>query len=152
MTDLDGPAVVVVARAIATIAHRGQVDKAGQPYIDHPRRVAERVWDRYTFVPEDVAAAWLHDVLEDTDITRDDLRATGIPWKVIDVVELLTRQDGQQPEEYYELIRGNHSARIVKLADIADNTDPNRLVLLDDETIARLTRKYAKARQLLGDA
>lgn len=146
MTDLADDTLIAVAKAIATIAHRGQTDKAGEPYIEHPRRVAGRLTERS---PRTIAVAWLHDVLEDTDVTRDDLRAAGIPWGVIDGVELLTRQEGQQPEEYYGLIRGNNSARIVKLADIADNTDPARLALLDDATVVRLTRKYAKALMLL---
>ena len=138
---------VYIARAIATIAHRGQVDKAGAPYITHPERVVGHL---HNPIAAEIAAAWLHDVLEDTDLTRDDLHAAGVDWSIIGTVEALTRTKGQAPEEYYETIRGSYRARRVKLADIADNTDPNRLALLDDATIARLTRKYAKARLLLG--
>lgn len=146
MTDLDGYDMVVAARAIATIAHRGQTDKGGNPYIDHPRRVAARM-DTHA----ERAVAWLHDVLEDTDLTRDDLHDAGIPWYVIGDVELLTRSQEQRVEEYYEQLAGTARARRVKLADIADNTDPDRLALIeDDATVARLVRKYAKARLLLG--
>lgn len=147
MTELQGPELVAVARAIATIAHFGQVDKAGNPYIDHPKRVAERVSDN----DRDAAVAWLHDVIEDTDLTAQILIAAGIPFSIVADVILLTRVPDQTPEDYYDEIRA-HSirARRVKLADIADNTDPGRLALLDDATIARLTRKYAKARMLLG--
>ena len=137
--------LVEVARVIATIAHRGQVDKAGNPYIDHPRRVASMVASA-----DAQAVAWLHDVLEDTDLIADDLGAAGIPWRIVYPVILLTRKAGQTPEQYYASIRWSTTALEVKLADIADNTDPDRLALLDDATIARLTRKYAKARLLLG--
>lgn len=142
---------VVIARAIAHIAHKGQVDKSGNPYIGHPARVAEDVGNQghSGFV---IAAAWLHDVLEDTDITREDLYAAGILWNVIGMVEDLTRTSEVSPEAYYENLAGKFDAREVKLADIADNTNPDRLALLDDATIARLTRKYAKARLLLGAA
>jgi len=105
-----------IAKAIATVAHKGQVDKAGSPYIDHPRRVAERL--RAAKVGEAVvAAAWIHDVLEDTDLYYAGIKSAGAHW--------------------------------LKKADIDDNSDPARLALLDDETIVRLTRKYAKARMLL---
>lgn len=139
---------IEVAKAIATIAHRGQVDKAGNPYIDHPRRVADLVSQQGADV---IAAAWLHDVIEDTDVTCKDLEAAGMGRKVIWFVELLTRTDDQKAEDYYEALRvGPQGAWHVKLADIADNTNPARLALLDDATIVRLTRKYAKARKLLG--
>lgn len=135
-----------IAQAIATIAHRGQLDKAGLPYITHPQRVVS-----YLFNPRDqeVAAAWLHDVLEDTDLTREDLHEAGIDWPTIGIVEFLTHTPGQRLEDYYADIRASYTARRVKLADIADNTDPNRLAKLDAETIVRLTKKYAKARLLL---
>lgn len=146
MKELHGADLVIVARAIATIAHAGQTDKTGAPYIGHPERVAARVADNR----HDEAVAWLHDVLEDTSVTAEALRAAGIPGSVVYDVELLTRTPHQQPEDYYEPIRDSHSARRVKLADIADNTDVDRLALLDDATVARLVRKYAKARLLLG--
>jgi len=149
MTERDTMHTLIAAQAIATIAHRGQVDKAGNPYIDHPRRVADRIKPDRDYL-DTVSIAWLHDVLEDTDVTRDDLHAAGIEWSVIVEVERLTRTPDVSPEDYYENIRGSRRALEVKLADIADNTDPSRLALLDDATIARLTRKYAKARMLLG--
>lgn len=145
MAELSVHPVIAAARAIATVAHRGQVDKAGEPYIDHPRRVAERVAERDRYIPGDVAAAWLHDVLEDTDVTADDLLAAGIPDNVVGIVRAVTRTGIQSPEDYYAAVYDWPGARIVKLADIADNLDPKRLALLDDATIARLTRKYAKA-------
>jgi len=136
-----------IAKAIATVAHKGQVDKAGSPYIDHPRRVAERL--QAAKVGEAVvAAAWIHDVLEDTDLTRDDLYDAGLTWSVILFAEEVTRKPGQSVEDYYAGIQ-SAGAHWLKKADIDDNSDPARLALLDDETIVRLTRKYAKARMLL---
>lgn len=143
--ELYGRDLEVAARAIATVAHAGQVDKAGNPYIEHPARVAARVADHV----EDAAVAWLHDVLEDTDVTVEVLRAAGISTGIIHDVELLTRKPDQQPEDYYAMVRQSFRARRVKLADIEDNSDIERLALLDDQTMSRLIRKYAKARLLL---
>ena len=132
--------VIAAARAIASIAHRGQTDKSGEPYIDHPRRIAERLTD-----PSQVAAAWLHDVIEDCGISAQDLAAAGIPGDVIDAVVLLTRSDEYTSDHYYASIRENPIALAVKLADIDDNTDEERLAKLDTETQERLREKYRAA-------
>jgi hypothetical protein len=139
-----------IARAIATIAHRGQVDKGGNPYIGHPTRVAAAVQKRTT--NEDaICAAWLHDVVEDTDISLIDLEEAGMSPTTTAYVGMLTRTQGQPPEDYYaEIKKSVGGALVVKEADIADNLSPERLALLDDATIVRLTRKSAKARLLLG--
>jgi hypothetical protein len=134
---------VELARRIATEAHAGQLDKAGRPYIDHPRRVADRLEDLQA-----QAVAWLHDVLEDTALTADDLRSRGVDDVVIHGVRLLTRTDGD--DDYLARIAADPPARAVKLADIADNTDPVRTALLDPETRARLAAKYDHARRALG--
>lgn len=146
MTDprIDDP-VVSAARAIATIAHRGQTDKLGQNYIEHPRRVAESLND-----PIEQAIAWLHDVIEDTDVSEGDLREAGIPEDVIEGVRLMTRSETVPDQQYYAAIRANPHARAVKLADIADNTADWRVAQLDDATRERLAAKYAKARAALG--
>jgi (p)ppGpp synthase/HD superfamily hydrolase len=140
-------AITALAAQVADSAHAGQRDKAGQPYIGHVRRVA-------TYVdPHDanaVAAALLHDTIEDTPITTADLAARGIPAEVIEAVELLTRRDDQSPDDYYQQIRQHRLAREVKLADLADNTDPDRLAMLPETHRARLLRKYANAYQALG--
>ena len=137
------------ARAIATFAHAGQVDKSGADYITHPRRVAERL------VVEDgscvaVSAAWLHDVIEDCGITGAELVEQGIAPEIVEVVELLTRRDDVPSDHYYAAIREHPDALAVKLADIADNTDPARVGLLDEETRERLRRKYLHALESLG--
>lgn len=135
-----------LAKAIAHIAHRGQVDKGGRPYIEHPAAVAALVRSATDSSDAAVAAAWLHDVLEDTDVTEQDLRAAGIEQGVIRVVQTLTRRDDEPVEVYYSRIR-NYSvtARCVKRADIRHNTDPRRLVRLEPEVQLRLLKKYAKA-------
>jgi len=131
---------VAIAKAIAALAHRGQVDKGGQPYIDHPARVASRMVDNRS-----KAVAWLHDVLEDSDFTADDLIAAGVDADIVNNVAKLTRVRGVSADDYYQEIAAGHYTRKVKLADIADNTDIRRLAALDDATIVRLVRKYAKA-------
>ena len=131
-----------IADWIAQTAHAGQVDKAGADYIAHPRRVADRV---VPATPENRAAALLHDVLEDTRVSVDDLVAQGIPLEVVEALMLLDRGRSPSPEAYYAGIRGNAIALAVKLADIADNSDPGRLALLDEQTRQRLQQKYSKA-------
>jgi len=136
-----------LAQGIAFVAHRGQTDQLGAEYIDHPGRVAE-TFDPIS-QPVEVAVAWLHDVLEDTDLTAQRLREAGVAPEVIDAVLLLTRTPDVAEAEYYARIRTNAVARSVKLADIADNTAPWRLRKLDHETQARLAEKYGKARAAL---
>lgn len=85
MESYEPTAEVAAAKAIATIAHRFQTDKIGAPYIEHPRRVAGRLDD-----PQQIAAAWLHDVIEDCGITADDLVKAGISQEVVAAVVLLT--------------------------------------------------------------
>lgn len=133
------------AADVARRAHAGQVDKVGRPYIEHPGRVAARV------SKDDVLAAigWLHDVVEDTSVSLADLEAQ-FPLEVTAAVDAITRRPGEQPAQYYERVRANPLALQVKAADIADNTDPDRLARLDEPTRVWLTAKYAKARALLG--
>lgn len=145
MTEIDYDPQVTIAKTIAIIAHAGQTDKAGDPYINHPERVAGRMTG-----PTHVATAWLHDVLEDTAVTESDLLLSGVEPRIIRAVRMLTRRPDVSPEDYYAGVRANSIARAVKLGDIEDNTDPSRLARLDDETIVRLTKKYAKAKVALG--
>jgi (p)ppGpp synthase/HD superfamily hydrolase len=135
------------ADAIAAAAHASQVDKAGNPYVGHVRRVASYVDQTIT---DAVVAALLHDVIEDSGITASDLADQGVPARAIEAVELLTRRDGQKPADYYQRVRDHPIAREVKLADLADNTDPTRLAVLGESDRARLTRKYADAYRALG--
>lgn len=137
--------LTTTAQRMATQAHAGQTDKAGQPYIGHPGRVAARL----TGDEHAVAAAWLHDVLEDTQTTAADLAAQGVPATVVAAVEALTRREGDLPDDYYARVAANPLALRVKRADIADNTDPERLAQLDPALRERLTAKYDHARAVL---
>lgn len=139
---------VALAKGIAFMAHRGRHDRSGAPYFDHPGRISER-FDTVT-EPVEAAAAWLHDVLEDTDVTAQELLEAGVLPDVVDIVVLLTRTPDVTPDEYYARIRPNPIARRVKLADIDDNTARWRLRRLDYDTQLRLVEKYRYARQALG--
>lgn len=139
-----------LALSIAREAHEGQVDKSGHAYIGHPTRVAERLRRRHPNAGAGViAAALLHDVLEDTALTRSDLIDRGIPSDVVDDVEAVTKRAGEPAEEYFARVRARAGARAVKHADIEDNTDPARLELLDEATRQRLIAKYTRSLQLL---
>jgi hypothetical protein len=144
----EGIAQVALAKGIAFIAHRGRLDRSGAPYIDHPGRIAER-FDPVTETVE-AAAAWLHDVLEDSPITAQELFEAGVLPEIIEVVRLLTRTPEVSDDEYYARIRRNPVARRVKLADIDDNTARWRLRRLEYETQLHLVEKYRVARRALG--
>ncbi len=139
--------LVALADAIAVEAHRGQTDKLGVDYIEHPRSVSRRI-DQTNEVA--VAAGLLHDVVEDSDITADDLLERGVPAEVVEVVTLLTRNKDIPDEDYYAAIRRHDCARVVKLADLADNTDLERFRRLPEELQQKLTVKYVKAYRALG--
>lgn len=134
------------ARALAAAAHHGQVDKAGKPYIDHPRIVAEALEPHGDLA---VMAGWLHDVVEDSPVTLERLADMGFPPEVVSAVDSVTRRED---ETYMDLIRraaADPIGRLVKLADNATNSDEARLALLDEATADRLRRKYARAREVL---
>jgi (p)ppGpp synthase/HD superfamily hydrolase len=138
----------LIARAsrLAEAAHAGQTDKSGQPYIGHLRRVAHYV-DQTN--PKAIAAALLHDIVEDTDTELHDLSEAGIPEDVVAAVDLLTKRGNEPNTAYYARMMAadpiSRLAREVKLADIADNSDPARLKTLDEPTRTRLIGKYAMA-------
>ncbi|MEA5456743.1 HD domain-containing protein [Sinomonas sp. JGH33] len=145
-----GVDLVALADGIAARAHQGQVDKAGAPYIEHPRRVTRRLLELWPHAPAEAqAAALLHDVVEDTPVTIAQLRSAGFPDAVLTAVDAVTKRAGESTEEYFARIRSDALAPWVKAADLADNTDPVRLGRLPEETRARLEAKYAKARRLL---
>ncbi|MEV1129263.1 hypothetical protein [Agromyces sp. NPDC049794] len=139
---------VSLAKGIAFIAHRGRLDRSGAPYIDHPGRIAER-FDPVTETVE-AAAAWLHDVLEESPVTAQELFEAGVTPPILEVVQLLTRTPEVSDDEYYARIRRSPVARRVKLADIDDNTARWRLRRLDYDMQLRLVEKYRIARQALG--
>ncbi len=132
------------ADALAKRAHTGQVDKAGQPYIDHPRAVAALVRHHG---PHAEAAALLHDVVEDTDVTLEDLRSDGYPPDVVAAVDSVTRRPD---ETYMDMIRraaADPLGRIIKLADNTHNS--GRLDHLEEADRVFLGKRYRRARVVL---
>jgi hypothetical protein len=119
--------------------------------IGHPRRVARRVAARGGTVGQQ-AAAFLHDVLEDTETTPAQLRAAGIPDEVIEAVVALTKVDGESYEQAVERAATDPVARFVKRCDVEDNSDPARLALLDPPNRQRLVARYRSALAVLDRA
>ncbi|MEV7790691.1 HD domain-containing protein [Streptomyces sp. NPDC087512] len=135
--------------AVARAAHAGQTDKAGRPYAEHLRAVAEGV-ERRGGDDEQIAAAWLHDAVEDDALSERELNEAALSRRTKDIVLALTKRPGEPPEAYAARILATPGARLVKEADLAHNADPARLAVLDEATRARLTEKYARMRALLG--
>jgi (p)ppGpp synthase/HD superfamily hydrolase len=144
--DLMDHMLISKARKLAEHAHSGQLDKAGAPYLGHVRRVVDRVDGGV-----EKAVAWLHDVLEDTSFGELDLMRAGMPKEVIAAVLAITHRPHEPRVDYYARVKADRYALVVKLADVADNSDPARLAQLDDATRDRLVAKYAKARAILED-
>ncbi len=131
------------AMQIAYDAHHGAVDSTGAPYIFHPMHLAEQMDTEYA-----CCAALLHDVVEDTDLTLDDLRAAGFPLPVIVAVGLLTHDPRVDYFDYVRALKSNPIAKAVKLADLKHNSDLSRWPRLDEQDIER-NRKYAMAKAIL---
>ena len=124
------------AIALAVEKHAGQTDRVGAPYILHPLRVMFRVEGDL-----DRTVAILHDVVEDTDVTFDDLRAMGFSEAVIAALDGVTRRDDETYEEFVERSAANPVSMRVKLADLEDNMDLRRLVQpLREKDLERLNR------------
>lgn len=132
------------AMRIAYEAHHLQVDKTNVPYIYHPMMVASMQKDEIS-----TTIALLHDVVEDTSITLDDL-AKEFPDEVIKALALLTHDDQEDYFSYVERIKNNPYAKAVKLADLTHNSDTTRLEVIDEKAQKRFA-KYQKAIQLLSE-
>ena len=128
---------------IAAKAHAGQVDKAGRPYILHPLRLMMRM-----DTPQEMMTAVLHDAVEDSDWTIADLRSEGLPYEVLQALELLSRRDGQTYEQFIAQIKPNALARKVKLADLADNMDLPRLENVGPKELERLAKYHWAFKEL----
>ncbi|MDA2384622.1 GTP pyrophosphokinase [Bacillus cereus] len=137
------PDYIKIAHEISKNAHAGQVDKAGVDYIKHPEAVAS-----FVNTAEEKATAYLHDVLEDTEITAADLLSAGIPHNVVEAVQVLTKEKYTSYFEYLSKVKENSLARTVKLADLKHNSDRSRLARITDKDLKRL-EKYRKAIQFL---
>ena len=128
-----------LALSIAKKAHKGQYDKAGVDYIEHPLFVASLVDTQ-----EEKAVALLHDVLEDSPYTAEELILAGLPETVVTAVQVLTKKKGQDYQQYLELVKSNPIARCVKLADLKHNSDLSRLATITEKDMERF-EKYKKA-------
>lgn len=135
--------LLVKAEEVATHAHEGQVDKGGNPYIEHPRRVAARL----KRVDEKIVG-FLHDVVEDTTITLEDLRSLGFPAYIVEAVDAITKRKKESYDQYLYRVFQNDLARAVKLADIAENMDLSRIPNVTDKDKERV-KKYAYATDVL---
>ena len=129
---------------VAFEAHAGQLDRSGLPYVLHPIHLAEQMKDEDTCV-----AALLHDVIEDTDTTLEELREYGFTEAQLEAVRLLTHLEGVQYLEYVEALKDNPIARAVKIEDLKHNADTSRLDIITDCDRKRL-EKYKKAMAILG--
>ena len=128
-----------LALSITKKAHKGQYDKAGVDYIEHPLFVASLVDTQ-----EEKAVALLHDVLEDSPYTAEKLILAGLPETVVSAVQILTKKKGQAYQQYLELVKSSPIARRVKLADLKHNSDLSRLATITEKDLERL-EKYKKA-------
>jgi len=128
---------------IAVRAHAGQLDKAGKPYVLHPLRLMFAVK-----TPMERIAAVLHDVVEDTSVTIEDLHAEGFALEVLEAVRALTKTDGESRLCAARRAAANPIARRVKLADVADNMDLGRIAKPTAKDYAR-RKEYEQVRELL---
>ncbi len=136
------------AMKLAYVAHHGQVDQSGQPYIFHPYHLAEQMNDEIT-----VCIALLHDVMEDTEVTYETL-SKEFPKEIMDALLLLTHQKGVDYYDYVRAIKQNPYAKTVKLADIAHNADQTRMARceqIQEEKLVYWREKYERARAILED-
>ena len=129
---------------IAAKIHAGQTDKAGKPYILHVLRVMMNMETE-----DEMITAVLHDTIEDSDLTIDDLRKEGIPENVITALKLLTHDDAMSYEDYIELVKTNELARKVKLADLKDNSNFFRLNSFDEKVGKRLKKYFDSYKKLI---
>ncbi len=124
---------------LAGKAHRGRKDKAGAAYILHPLRVMLRLKTK-----DERVVAVLHDVIEDTKYSVEDLRKAGYSQKILQSLDHLTKRDGEEYKEFIKRVKHNPLARKVKIADIEDNLDLGRIKKLKKRDFMRI-EKYRRA-------
>lgn len=135
-----------LAEAIAASVHEKQVDKVGAPYILHPQTVSSYCETTYAKI-----VGYLHDVVEDTDVTLNDLKRLGFDDFLLEALRCVTKEDGFDEDEYYLRIKNNPIAKEVKLADLKHNTDLSRLPdSSNQELLDKMLKKneYYKSRIL----
>jgi len=142
----DSELYVVQATLLARTHHKGQTDVRGVPYITHLERVTERL--RYCDW-QVRCVGWLHDIVEDTDMTLAWL-AELFPTEIVDAIDAITHREHEPLESYWTRVKSNPIALIVKLhGDMPDNNDPARWIGLTDDFRDRIGKKYARAIKFL---
>ncbi len=131
------------ALRISFEAHKNQTDKSGMPYVYHPFHLAEQMKDEYS-----TCVALLHDVVEDSGFTWNDLVEAGFPDEVTEAIGFMTHDKSVPYMDYVAAIKNNPIAREVKIADLRHNSDLSRLDTIDDKALERV-EKYKKAIRLL---
>lgn len=126
--------------------HKNQVDKAGIPYVFHPFHLAEQMNDE-----NETLVALMHDLVEDTDVTFEDLAGMGFQGEVIEAIKLLTHDKSVEYLDYVKKLSGNALARKVKIADLEHNMDPSRLSEEQHKNPRRIAKyeKYVKSLEML---
>lgn len=133
-----------MALSIACDKHSGQVDKANKPYIYHIVQVGKNISKKED---EYLAVAYLHDVLEDTNLTKEILLEK-FPVEVVEAVQAITKKDNEEYNEYLERVKKNPIALIVKISDLMHNIDLSRLKKISSSDLKR-AEKYRKAMEYL---
>jgi (p)ppGpp synthase/HD superfamily hydrolase len=124
-------------------AHKDQYDKGGIPYVFHSLHIAEQLRSE-----EAICVALLHDVVEDTEYTIDDVRNLGFPDEIVDAVSCITKPKGMPYMDYIRIVKTNPLATEVKLLDLEHNMDASRLDVRDEKTERRI-EKYKNAKKIL---
>jgi (p)ppGpp synthase/HD superfamily hydrolase len=134
-----------LAREIAMEAHGSTINpKTGEAYINHPEHVAAQVEG-----DEAKAVGWLHDVVEDTSYTLDDLRAAGLSAEVVEAVEAMTRRPGERYFDYVRRAAANPLARVVKEADLRHNLNLGRIPMPTERDLERIRTRYLPALRIV---
>lgn len=131
---------------IALNAHAGQLDRAGKPYILHPLRMMTKME-----TDEEMSVAILHDVVEDADITAEDLFGKGIPKRVVDAVQALSKIDGETYEQFIDRVMEDNLAQKVKKVDIEDNINLLRLSTIGEDDLNRVAKYHWAWHKLSGN-
>lgn len=143
--------IVAKAIEIASSYHVDQIDKAGYPYILHPLAVMNIARSKFGYNPNIMAAAVLHDTIEDTTYTDVQLYED-FPVMVADTVMLLTKADNEKYEDYMKRVLSSKSAMMIKICDLTHNLDPSRMISTTPKDEARTTKymkSYEKIKQKL---
>ncbi len=137
--------IIEKSLSIAIRAYAGKLDKAGSEYIKHPLRIMAKMK-----TDAEMSVALLHDVIEDSEITADELLSEGIPEDVVDAIICLTKIDNESYQDFIVRVKSNELAVKIKIADIEDNINVLRLKLLRDTDLDRV-KKYHSAWLFLTD-